>query len=539
VDWLKSSRWGKCDPFDLAAWLLIAAVAAVALLTFRDYAVSNDEGVQHQYGEFIASYYASGFTDQRLFHYKNLYLYGGLFDVVAVGLGKILPYDVFLIRHVLCAVIGVAGVVATWATARLIAGPRAAMLAALALAVCGPWYGSMFNHTKDIPFATAMIGASYFLLRVARDLPRPRVADSLALGLLIGIALGQRATGLLLGLYAALAITLHAPRPLVSANSARFFACSVIWLTPAFALGYLIMIAAWPWAATGVLNPIRALYAFAQFAYPVKTLLSGDTYLMADVPRTYTPIYLAIKLPLVVLFGAALAIMLSSASARSENFFGDVVRARETTFVSFTVLFPVLCQVVGQGPAFSGIRHFIFVVPPLAVLAGIGFDDLLTWLDARRRAFAAAALAVTGIWFAYTASILVRLHPYEYLFFNPIAGGLSGAAQSYDTDYWVNIMHEAVVGLEDFLDREGAGTRHYQVAVCGERLAFEKEAARRRRLVWAGNNEPADFFIAPTHMGCDRAIDGKVILTIERLGAAVGVVKDRRAATRPNVVKAN
>jgi hypothetical protein len=100
-------------------------------------------------------------------------------------------------------------------------------------------------------------------------------------------------------------------------------------------------------------------------------------------------------------------------------------------------------------------------------------------------------------------------------------------------------MHEAVVGLEDFLDREGAGTRRYQVAVCGERLAFEKEAARRRRLVWAGNNEPADFFIAPTHMGCDRAIDGKVILTIERLGAAVGVVKDRRAATRPNVVKAN
>jgi hypothetical protein len=75
--------------------------------------------------------------------------------------------------------------------------------------------------------------------------------------------------------------------------------------------------------------------------------------------------------------------------------------------------------------------------------------------------------------------------------------------------------------------------------VCGERLSFEREAARRQRLTWATGNDPADFFIAPTHMGCDRAMDGKVILTIERLGAPIGVVKDRRSVARTNVVKAN
>ena len=60
----------------------------------------------------------------------------------------------------------------------MIAGPRAGALAALALAVCGVWYGGMFNHTKDVPFAAAMIGASYFLLRAVRELPRPRLATS-------------------------------------------------------------------------------------------------------------------------------------------------------------------------------------------------------------------------------------------------------------------------------------------------------------------------------------------------------------------------
>jgi hypothetical protein len=47
--------------------------------------------------------------------------------------------------------------------------------------------------------------------------------------------------------------------------------------------------------------------------------------------------------------------------------------------------------------------------------------------------------------------------------------------------------------------------------------------------------EQADFFIAPTHMNCDRILDGKVIVAIQRLGVPIGYVKDRRALTRPAV----
>jgi hypothetical protein len=34
-------------------------------------------------------------------------------------------------------------------------------------------------------------------------------------------------------------------------------------------------------------------------------------------------------------------------------------------------------------------------------------------------------------------------------------------------------------------------------------------------------------------MRCDQALDGKVIATITRLGIPIGIVKDRRAITRP------
>ena len=106
--------------------------------------------MQHHYGELILDYYRSGLTDLGVFHFENLYLYGGLFDIVAVALAKILPLDAYDLRHIMCALIGIGGIGATAATARLIATPRAGFLAGTALALCGAWYGGMFNHTKDI-----------------------------------------------------------------------------------------------------------------------------------------------------------------------------------------------------------------------------------------------------------------------------------------------------------------------------------------------------------------------------------------------------
>jgi dolichyl-phosphate-mannose--protein O-mannosyl transferase len=198
------------DGWDIAAFGLIALLFVFTVATFRHYGISNDEDVQHRYGAMIIAYYTSGFTDRALFSFSNLYLYGGLFDVVANLLEKALPFDRYSIRHLLSGLIGVGGVAATYATARLIGGPRMGFIAAVALAVCGPWIGAMFNHTKDIPFAAAMMGATYFLLRISRALPKPQWHHVLGFGLLLGAALGLRVMGLLLVGYAGIAVLLAA-----------------------------------------------------------------------------------------------------------------------------------------------------------------------------------------------------------------------------------------------------------------------------------------------------------------------------------------
>jgi hypothetical protein len=541
--WSKTIRWiARTDACDIATVALIAALVVIALCTFRDYAISNDEGVQHHYGELIIAYYISGFRDLGVFNFQNLYLYGGLFDIAAVWLSHLIPINPYDLRHILCALIGIGGIGAAAATARLISGPRAALIAAVALSVCGVWYGTMFNHTKDIPFAAAMIGATLFLIRIARALPSPRAGDIAAFGLLAGAALGMRVLGLLLVIYVGFAIVLYLPRPyfrkLWPGHRARWrFAIeSSLRLLPALLLAYVIMVLAWPWAALAPLNPIRGLLAFSEYQYPIRTVLAGQVYEMANTPRLYVPIYILIRVPLVMLFGAALA--MTFALLRRLAAGATPPRRRDIALVSFTVFFPLACQVICHGPAFTGLRHFLFVIPALAVLAGIGLDAAITALASRGRLVASSGLAVMIACFLWNAVTLVRLHPYEYLFYNATVGGLAGASRHYDLDYWFNSMPEALNELEAYLRRTEPGnassgpSRIYSVAVCGERLSFEKTVTLPQ-LHWDFKQEwnQSEFFIAPTHMNCDGDLDGKVIGTVERLGVTIAYVKDRRALT--------
>lgn len=533
LPWSRAIRSiARLDAYDIATVALIAALVVIALWTFKDYAISNDEGVQHHYGELIIAYYRSGFRVRDLFTFQNLYLYGGLFDIIVVALANVIPADPYELSHVLCAMTGIGGVAASAATARLIAGPRAGLIAAVALALCGAWYGAMFNHTKDIPFAAAMTGVTLFLVRILRQMPLPRIIDVAALGVFAGAALGVRSLGLLLFVYLGLAIVICLPWRENGGARLRFATSSALRTFPGVALALLIMILAWPWAALSPLNPIRGLFAFSEFHYAIRTMFAGRIYEMADVSRIYVPGYLLIRVPLITLAGAAVAMssLLWQPLGREPQ-----QQRRELTLVSLTIIVPLASEVLFHGPAFTGMRHFLFVLPPLAILAGVGFSELVDALEMKGRRLAAGAIALVGACFLWEGVTLVRLHPYENLSYNALVGGLEGAFRRYDMDYWFNSMPEAIHLLEAYLRTEKPldetqPLKVYSVAVCGERLTFDRTVTIPQlqwdfRPAW----EDSEFFIATTQMNCDRDLDGEIVGTVERFGVPIAYVKDRRA----------
>ena len=75
------------NPGRTASLVTFGVMIVLVLATFHSYGISNDEEVQQTYGEPLIRFYASGLTDDNAFHYRNLFFYGGLFDLIAASIG--------------------------------------------------------------------------------------------------------------------------------------------------------------------------------------------------------------------------------------------------------------------------------------------------------------------------------------------------------------------------------------------------------------------------------------------------------------------
>ncbi|HEY1503064.1 MAG TPA: hypothetical protein VGF92_02125, partial [Stellaceae bacterium] len=127
-----AARWAV-PSWDGLACILFGVVAITALLTFQDYGVTWDEDGHNWYGVFVLNYYVSGFTDLRALHWMDFFNYGAVFDSLAAAINTVSPFGTYETRHLLNALVGVAGLVGTWKLGRALGGPRVGFLAALFL----------------------------------------------------------------------------------------------------------------------------------------------------------------------------------------------------------------------------------------------------------------------------------------------------------------------------------------------------------------------------------------------------------------------
>src|SRR5258708_23009796 len=93
-----------CD--DLAI-IVLAAVAVVASLTFRDYGLGWDDYTHAEYADLLLRMNGSGFRDTGALSFANLYMYRGGFDMAAALLHKVTPLQLFETRRLLGPVVGV------------------------------------------------------------------------------------------------------------------------------------------------------------------------------------------------------------------------------------------------------------------------------------------------------------------------------------------------------------------------------------------------------------------------------------------------
>jgi hypothetical protein len=518
---------------DALALSIIALVAIIAALTFRDYGLGWDDYSHAEYGGLLLNLYSSGFTDQRALSFVNLYAYGGGFDLLSALAAKVLPFDLFETRRFMGAVIGLIGIVITWRLGRRVGGPLAGVVTVALLATCPLYYGNMYINAKDVPFAVAMVFLTLALVRALEEYPRPSPINCAMVGGAVGLAIGTRVLGGIAAINAlaalALIFAIEVRRDGLHQAGARV-GQFVVRLAPALLLGYAVMALVWPWSVAEPLNPLRAVEYFSHFfEKPWNEMFDGMVVPVPEMPRRYVPTLFLLKEPEIFLLlgisGAAGALV---AALRRDI---ELTRRAVLILLAFAAVFPIALAVLTRPAMYNGIRHFVFVAPPMAALGGLAG----TWVAERlwrlwRPATAFAAVVfLAGLFLPVNE--MVKLHPYQYTHFNVIAGGIRAADDHYMLDYWGLSFKEAAQELRAKLTESmeiPTDKRRWRIAICGPQRPAQVELGPEFRII--GDAKGADFALMMGEFYCAQLAE-PVLVEIRREGVVYARVYDIRGRT--------
>jgi hypothetical protein len=383
----------------------------------------------------------------------------------------------------------------------------------LFLALMPRFWGDMFDNHMD-GASTLLYGAGVLLgscLLRATD-PRAAAALTVLAAAISAIAFSHRAV--LLVLPASLAVGAAArlgARPPARAALGGAAAFGAVFLATTWLVDPYVR-------AVGARALLDRMRASAALPFATDVLFEGATIPSHAVPRRYVPEWIAITTPPATLLFLAIGI-----AVLARRMGRDDPRARAVAaFLLASLCLPLLACVVLGPTLYDGWRHVLFLAVPMAIAAALGLEHALA---SSRRILALTAGAVAALGFAATAAAMVRLHPYQYVYFNASVGGLRGAAGRYDTDYWAKSYREAALWLAT---RELATGPPRMVHACGPPEPAHYYLGGRARE--AADPGRAEYAICFTRGGADGKLPpGDVIHEVARDGVALcRVVRLRR-----------
>jgi hypothetical protein len=242
-------------------------------------------------------------------------------------------------------------------------------------------------------------------------------------GALWGGAISTRATGItaggMIGLYMMLRLREKSILPLLVYTFSAAAACFITW-------PYL-----WYFGFKGFIGAMRV---FADYPYEGGRIWFRGSIPHSEIPRTFLLQVMAIQFtePLVILIIAGVVLAVVYAIRKQ--------LPRLDIFILMCWFFlPILFSIATKPTHYNNFRQFFFITPPLFVFAGLTLEKISQYL--KRGVILPLMLLLV---FAPGIVESIRLHPYQYVYYNQFVGGVEGAYRYYEMDYWVISYKEAM-----------------------------------------------------------------------------------------------
>jgi hypothetical protein len=249
--------------------------------------------------------------------------------------------------------------------------------------------------------------------------------------LLAGICLGLTTSIRILGPYAGAIVVSYAlyksPRRTPGILPAYFITAA------------LICFLTWPFLWSAPLPRfLQSIDVASAYPWQGNVLFEGQLLTARDLPMRYLPKMISIQFT-----EAAIILIMAGLILATWKLFKDRLAV---PFALLTVWFliPFAAIILNRSVVYDGFRQILFLIPALFLCTGFAFE----WIFARIENSALRVLTLVLICASGLYSI-VTLHPYQYIYYNSLVGGVQGAYQNYELDYWATSYREAALFVNE------------------------------------------------------------------------------------------
>ncbi|MGB0370678.1 MAG: hypothetical protein ACPGN3_04955 [Opitutales bacterium] len=542
IDSIKSNEaWAN-----RASLLLLMVLSLLILQTVWDYGLSWDEVFRYQSGETKIAYYKAlvgGDFERAKFLRQHTDSYPGLYDLSVAGLRAISPFDDVVSGHFLIAAFGLLGIGGAMMLAREIGGPWLGLLAGILLAACSRYWGHMFINPKDIPFAATFVWGVWAIIRSVYSERELDLRWAWFFGVIAGVCMSVRVGGLLLFCYLGFffllrfLVCIFGSKSSISDLLGKLKGMILWFLCASLPALVLLLIFLPSMHANPFSTAVGALESVTSFGWEGVVLFEGIEYRADELPWNYLLTWLLIGLPDLWLVGGVSGLgvfVLRNIKRLSVFTSSECIKVSMLIFMAF---FPPAFIILKSSTVYDGFRHILFVVPMIAVLSAFFMYKLLSEL--RSHKVRGILLFLLGSLFFGGLFDQIKIHPYQYTYFNRLSGGYVRGADRFDAEYWGTSYKEAVAGLVRYI-REGNPKPVVDSVRVSMHPPYDRVLDRFGKIVVpppalgaiylpegfivVEPNEHPDFFISISRNGFADLLPGESIYEVRRMGVVLARV---------------
>lgn len=423
-------------------FLLLALTAG--LLVYKDYGLCWDEVLQvNNNGRIVYDYVFNGQKAQYLSSGEKYH--GAVYELFLFATAKAINLntsrEIFLYRHLVTYIFfWLSGFVIIAILNRLYKN-RWITLAGLAMYFLSPRiFPDAFYNSKDIPFLIMTTLSVYSFLRMKE---KTNAGNVLLHAIFCGLAIAIRITGVLLPV---ISLIVFVFRLYGSKDRIKQSGYIILFLI----LTCLSTILFWPVLWTGPAEHFLAAWnEMRKFDWHQTVLFMGKFVYADNLPWYYLPFWIYVTTPPVYLlmFTGSLFAMIFSFFRSSQK----VKFIQDWSFFILLIFTPVVSVIIFKSIVYDGWRHVYFVYVPFVIISCY----FLHFINESAFQYKKSVAILLGICFLFAGRDMVKLHPYEHVYFNSLYyKGLKGARFQMEMDYWGLTYQEALRYILDHDNRE-------------------------------------------------------------------------------------